>query len=86
MRAYSFKDESGFNYEEYVGKLRTIFHKLNKVGAPLRLEEEESYLLNGINEGKYKTNIENITTNTDRIVMSVDAESAGVHLSNFLPE
>ena len=35
-RASYFKEEAGFNYEKYTGKLRTMLHQLNNIAPPLR--------------------------------------------------
>ena len=34
-RASYFEEESGLNYEEYTGNLRTILQQLTKIGSPL---------------------------------------------------
>ena len=85
-RAAYFKEESGFNHEEYTGKLRTMLLQLNNIGAPLHPAEELSYLLNGIKSGNYDTKTERINTKTYHIGMAVDFEAAYLQLSNFILE
>ena len=58
-RASYFKEEAGFNYEEYTGKLRTMLQQLNRIGATLLPEEEVSYIINGINTGNNLINMAN---------------------------
>ena len=43
-----FKEEAGFNDEDYSGKLSTMFQQITNIGALLQPEEEVFYLINGI--------------------------------------
>ena len=60
-----FKEELGFNYEEYTGKLRTIIQQLTKIGVPLCPAEEVAYLISWIKASNNEIKMRNITFKTD---------------------
>ena len=66
-RASYFKEESVFNYEEYIRNLCKMLQQITNIGSPLHLMEEVPYLINNIKIYNYDMNMGEITVKTDII-------------------